>query len=119
MRFLLSILALTQFLLLPASTLYAEKTDIKGVDKDVSHNRAVVIGDPKEIFLTKKAKQQKTSKTEKRQQPETLSEFFAYLKKDFKQVGKDLKGLKGEFEKQQRHTFRDPSFSPPERPDWR
>ena len=119
MRFLFFALLFTQFLFLSAATLHAEEADTKGEDKNAPQNSDVAIGDPKEIFLTKKAKQQKTLKTEKREEPKTMSEFLTNLKKDFKQVGKKLEGLKDELAKQQRHTFCDPDFTPPTRPDWR
>lgn len=119
MRFLLFALILTQFLFLPAATLHADEANTEGVDKDATQYSVVAIGDPKEIFLTMKPKNQKTSKTGKRKEPETISEFLAYLKNDFKQVGKELSGIKNELAQQKRHTFRDPDFTPPKRPDWR
>ncbi len=120
MRFLLLVLAVIQFLFLPVTTPYAKERGSESVDKNIAQYGTAVIGDPKEIFLVKKkTEKENISQIGKRKDPATMSEFLAYLKKDFKQAGKELSDLKIELEKQKRHTFHDPDFIPPKRPDWR
>ena len=80
----------------------------------------VEIGDPKELFLTKKS-HQPSVKTEnnKRGEPKDFDEFLVFLKKDFRQFSKDLKEIQKEMAKQKRHSYHDLDFIPPKRPDWR
>ncbi len=80
----------------------------------------VEIGDPKELFLTKRPYQSSgKAENNKRDEPKNFDEFLVLLKRDFGQFSKDLKKMKKEMEKQKRHSYHDSDFTPPVRPDWR
>ncbi len=120
MRFLLFLLVLMQFLFVPPAVLYAGEAETEIVSKDNPQSSLIDIGDPKEIFLTKKKpKKQAESNTKENREAKTMSEFLFLLKSDFKKIGKEVSKIKTEWEEQQRHTFHDPDFTPPTRPDWR
>jgi hypothetical protein len=80
---------------------------------------SVKIGDPKELFLSEKPQEVRVEKKEKPPEAKNLSEFFGLMKKDLKQTFKDIGNMGKEITKPKRHSYRDPDFTPPERPDWR
>ena len=78
----------------------------------------ILIGDLKEVFVVVEPKREITA-SDKKSEPKNMKDFFSIIKKDLSQAGNKLDKFSKELSGKQRHTFQDPEFTPPQRPDWR
>ncbi len=80
----------------------------------------VSLGDPKELFLKKPPPvKDDPDAPKKRARPSSLDDLWHNLKADFSHIGKDIEKATNELSTLKKHTFDDPDFTPPPRPDWR
>lgn len=105
-----------------SSATSAEKKMADVQNEIENQNGSVSIGDPKEIFVKKipKNKNFVTGDTKRQEaMPKSFREFFSNVKEDVKRGGEGLKVVAEDMKQRKRHTFEDPHFIPPTRPDWR